>query len=272
MKIEKMHPHSRKVEIDDLDWDLASSVGLSDDEILVLTYFADIEGQTIFYLREILATRAALEPEVIGFITMWNYEEYFHSLALARMLEVCGVPLGDARNSANRRTVKIRAKIEAAVQYLLSRIFAPQFPALYMAWGASQELLTLRGYEQIMETTRNPVLRTLCDRIAKQERRHFAWYFNSARERLNASRVARVITRKAFDYWTPVGVGVKTTEESYRLAVALFGDRLGEVAEHYDKKMETLPGLDGKSILRRFAQEVEEALGSDSEPMARIAA
>ncbi len=70
MDLEKFLSHSQKVETDDLDWDLAGRIGLSEDETLMLTYFADIEGQTIFYLREILATRAALEPDVIGFITM----------------------------------------------------------------------------------------------------------------------------------------------------------------------------------------------------------
>lgn len=171
-----------------------------------------------------------------------------------------------------RRTAKIRAKIEAGVQYMLSRIFAPQFPALYMAWGASQELLTLRGYEQIIARTHNPVLRALCERIAKQERRHFAWYFNSARERLADSRIAQLITRKAFDYWTPVGVGVKTAEEGYKLARVVFADKLESVAQHYDKKMSTLPGLEGKSILRRFAREVEAALPGESHAPAQLAA
>ena len=272
MSLDKFLSHSQKIKTDDLDWDLAARIGLSDGEKLMLTYFADIEGQTIFYLREILSYKAALDPEVIGFITMWNYEEYFHSMALARMLEVSGHELGVERNSDVRRMVKIRSKIEAAIQWVLSRIFAPQFPALYMAWGASQELLTLRGYEQIIANTRNPVLRTLCERIAKQERRHFAWYFNSARKRLEDSRLARILTRKAFDFWTPVGIGVKSADEGHELARVVFGDKLHTVAEQYDKKMSTLPGLEGKSILRRFAQEVEAYVLRQSDRPAQLAA
>lgn len=257
MDLSKFLAHSAKVETHDLDWELAARIGLSDDEATILTYFADIEGQTIFYLREILSTKAAMESDVIGFTTMWNYEEYFHAEALARLLRVCGHELSKERTSRVRATAKLRARIEDLVQRALGRIFRPQFPALYMAWGASQELLTLRGYEQIIRNTANPVLRELCERIAKQERRHFAWYFNSARKRLAASGMARILTRWAFRYWTPVGVGVKSIEESHALAQALFAGDLPELAADYDRKLTELPGLEGMEILRRFAREVQ---------------
>ena len=56
-----VHIDFYKVQVDDLDWDLAAKHGLTDDEAFIITYFADIEGQTIVYLRDFLHTRAALE-------------------------------------------------------------------------------------------------------------------------------------------------------------------------------------------------------------------
>src|SRR5262249_54288082 len=143
-------------------------------------------------------TDAALEPVVTGFLAAWNYEEYFHGRAIARLLSACGVaPESPARV---RGLARFREKIEALGGSLLSRFFPRAFPALYMAWGAINELTTLRGYERIVKTTQNPVLRELCLRIAKQERRHFAFYFNGARERLARSSTARWLTRTILRY------------------------------------------------------------------------
>ena len=58
-----------------------------------------------------------------------------------------------------------------------------RFVSLWMFWGALQECLTMQAYEEIIRTTQNPVLAELFKRIAKQERRHFAYYFNQARTR-----------------------------------------------------------------------------------------
>lgn len=246
---------SEKLELGGLDWDLAAAVGLTEDERYILTYFADIEAQTLVYLRDFLGTRAAFEPEVAGFITMWNYEEFFHGEALGRLLAVCGHPLEERRLASVRLGASARERFEAALARGLSWAFPDAFPVLYMTWGAVQELTTLRGYERIAQTTRNPVLAEICRRIAKQERRHFAWYFNSARERLARSATAREITRRALAwFWTPVGAGVKSPAEVRRLMDVLFpGAVLARVARDIDARIHALPGLDGVPLFAAHA-------------------
>lgn len=241
---------------DDFDWDACARAGLDDRDALILSYFADVEGQTIFYLRELLDTTAARDPEVIAFATAWNYEEYFHAEALARVLEACGWPRPANHNVAVRAGARVRARIEAVVQRAASRLLAGPFPALYMVWGASQELLTLRGYEQLAQTTPNLVLAELCRRIARQERRHFAWYYNQAGERLARSPLARRLTRLAFERaWTPVGVGVKSADEAGELCDALFGrKRFFEVAAEIDARLGRLEGLDGLAAVSGYAR------------------
>jgi hypothetical protein len=71
--------------------------GLTDDEVFILTYFSDIESQTIMYMRDILNTEGVLDPDVMSFLTIWNYEEFYHGRAIAKLLEECGHPLGDRR-------------------------------------------------------------------------------------------------------------------------------------------------------------------------------
>jgi rubrerythrin len=264
MKIGKYLDASEKLDLSGLDWELARRVGLTTEERFVLTYFADVESQTILYMRDLLHTRTALEPDVIAFLSMWNYEECFHGRAIAQLLAECGYPLGGSRAAQVRGAARLREKVEALGGALLSRLFGEAFPAVYFSWGAINELTTLRGYERIIATTRNPVVAELCRRIAKQERRHFAYYFNSARERLAASRGAQRLTRWVLTrFWSPVGAGVKRDEEVALLLRSLFpGSLAAGLAAEVDGRTDTLPGLCGMRLMGRFA----DALSYAGEP------
>jgi len=116
--------------------------------------------------------------------------------------------------------------------------------------------LTLRGYEQLSRTTDNPVLAELCRRIAKQERRHFAWYYNSARKRLESSAMARRLTRFVFErFWSPVGSGVKRDTEVAQMCASLFpAGSFGDVAAGIDAKLARLPGMHGLDVITRYAE------------------
>lgn len=262
MDIHKFIRLSRPLVFEDLDWREAARAGLSEDEKSILTYFADIEGQTIFYMREVLKTHATREPDTLAFVTLWNYEEFFHGYAIARLLEACGVSLGHDRLARVRMSAQLAAKVEDAMQMAISALMPRTFMALYMSWGASQEILTLRGYEYIAKNTQNPVLRELCSRIALQERRHFAWYFNSARERLAGSLLSQKVVRALFErFWTPVGMGVKSKEQVAALISGLFpGPALFEVMERNDRKLATLPGMGGFDVMQRFAWSMQPLL------------
>jgi hypothetical protein len=258
MEIDKFVRHSRRVEIDDLDWEAARRAGLSGDEPFVLRYFADVEGQTVFYLREILNTHAARDPEILAFMTTWNYEEFFHAESLNRLLEVCGHPAAAARRTHVRDGATVLARVENLFQLALSRLAPDSFLALYMTWGASQELLTSRCYERLRETTANPVLGELAGRIAKQERRHFAWYFQGAKQQLERGHAPRQVTRFLFQrFWNPVGSGVKTGSEVQRLVDAVFPGRvIDETMADIQSRISTLPGMAGVDAPARFAARV----------------
>lgn len=256
--IEKHLALSQQLDLTDLDWEVARRAGLTPQEREVLTYFADIESQTVFYLIEVLKLRAAQDHDTLAFATIWNYEEYFHGRAIARLLAECGYPLSEQRSIEVRSTVQLRAKLEDVAQRFLARLFPRSFVTLWMAWGASQEALTLRGYERLAATTANPVLRTLCDRIAKQERRHFAWYYQTAREHLSQSRFDQRFVRFIFErFWTPVGAGVKSDDQVARLMTGLFskGD-LELAAAEVDQRMGKLPGMAGFDVVGRWAQQL----------------
>jgi rubrerythrin len=262
MEIDRYLQSSTKITIDDLDWAEARAAGLREDERFILTYFGDIESQTIVYLRDFLRTKTALDPEVTGFLTMWNYEEYFHGRAIAELLDRCGYPLEENRLRNVRERSLFSEQLEAALSSILSRVFAADFPTVYMTWGAIQEVTTLRGYERIHDATANPALRELTSRIAKQERRHYAWYNNSAREGLERSPRARKLTRFLLErFWTPVGAGVKTEAEVFRLMSLLFPGEHGDaMAADIDAKVGTLPGLEGLKLMAPYLERSRRGL------------
>jgi rubrerythrin len=255
---------SQRIQIEDLDWKLAREAGLTATEIENLKFFADIESQTVYYFLEVAPLKVARDPEILTFLTMWNYEEYFHSHAITRLLKECGVDVDNAteRSTDVRRNARFKAKFEDFAQRMLAKLFPESFVALWMFWGALQECLTMQAYEEIIRTTKNPVLVEMFKRIAKQERRHFAYYFNSARERLERDEFAQKFVRtivKAF--YAPVGSGVKTPAEGAAQVARMFpGDRLIEVMAYIERRMAQLPGMADLGVCTKWARGIQPLL------------
>lgn len=252
--IERYISVSARVDTSDIDWNQAREAGLTDDEKFLLTYFLDVENQTIRYMKMLLQMKIAFTPSVAAFLTTWSYEEYFHGYELGRLMAVCGSPLEEDRVEKVKRRARFNEWLEIVFAPLLSRVFSNQFPAVYLSFGAIQEMTTLRAYEYLHRRTNNPVLKILCERIAKQERRHFAWYFNHARELLLESSGARVLARKLLEFnWVPVGAGIKSNEEVKRLFTTLFPrESARTLVREIDSKMGTLPGLEGIKLMEPY--------------------
>ena len=255
---------SQRVQIEDLDWEAARKIGLTKQEIDSLAYFADVESQTVYYFLEVAKLEVVRDPELLTFLTMWNYEEYFHSHALTRLMTECGVAVDNPtdRSTKIRAGARFKARFEDLTQTMIAKLMPKTFVALWMFWGSLQECLTTQAYEELAKTTQNPVLAELCRRIAKQERRHFAYYFNQAREKLEGQSWAQKFTRWiAKKFYAPVGGGVKTDEEGARLVAQLFpGDKIFEVMSYIEKRMAQLPGMEGLDCCTRWAAKVQPML------------
>lgn len=251
---------SGPLQFQDLDWDKAAAFGLTEGEKTILKYTADVEGQTIFYLQELLGSGVVRDSETMTFLTIWNYEEFFHGHSIEKLLRVCNVEMDIERRSSVRMDAKFAAKAEAAFQWCLARLMPQTFRALYLSWAASQEFLTRLAYRQLWRTTTNPILETLCMRIARQESRHFAWYYRSARREIESSKPNMKLVRFLFEkFWTPVGVGVKSKAEARELVEHLFpGESLFKAMDSVDNTISSLPGLEGLSFARNYASSLLE--------------
>jgi hypothetical protein len=243
---------SRRLDLGGIDFDLVSEHALADDEARVLTYMMDIETHTVIYLRDLLTTPAARDPEVTAFLSLWVYEEFWHGEALGRFLRAAGRPVSPGRPAQIRRGLGVRDALRTvgrmAVAYAV-----PDFIAVHMAWGAVNEISTLHGYRRVIATTRHPILVELLERIIKDERRHYAFYYNQARVRLEGNRRAQRLVRWALDrFWQPVGTGVRPQAETDFVVSHLFGDADGQASiDAMERELSKLPGLGGMRIMRR---------------------
>lgn len=242
------------------DWDRPQPQ-LSNEALFCLAYMMDIESHTIVYLRELLSTEIVREVDVTAFLSCWAYEEFFHSLLLRRFLGRQGVEINDRRFSELRRRRSLADQVIVPIARLVSRA-TRHFPAVHMTWGAINEFSTLTGYEAVIRQTdpgapgREPsLLTTILERIIKDERRHFAFYFNQARTRLRPLAAQRLTSFLLRRFWTPVGVTVRGDESMRRVCAFMFPDDAGLSAlGKLDSKTRALPGLEWFNLGRRYAE------------------
>lgn len=259
--LEKYLNHSKKVDVADLDFAAAARHPISDDEVRCLTYMMDIESHTIVYLKGILNTCAVRDPQTTAFLSCWAYEEFFHGRTIGKFLEACGVSVAPDRVVEVQKKTSWREWFEQLGASIICQV-SDHFHGVYLTWGAISELTTLEGYGILAGRTRNPVLASLLRRLAKDERRHFSFYYNKAKEQLthrNAQRLTAFILKK---FWLPVGEGVKPDSEVDWMNRFILGDSLGaQVASRIDATIAKLPGMDWFKLMSRTRADALRRLG-----------
>ena len=255
---------SKRVDLSGVEWDRIGDDPLPSEQARCLAYMMDIESHTVVFLRDLLATRAAFEPDVTAFLSCWVYEELWHGEAFSRFLGEAGyVLLPDLepvdvedpypsrfdRNGWIRRAVAGKGYL-AHVGTLVGSALSRDFVAIHMTWGAANELTTLSAYHRLIAKTEHPQLVRLLQAIIKDERRHFAFYRAQARLRLARSASTRRMTRWAMEHlWAPVGTGVRPQSETDHVAMYLFADADGlDSVRSMQDTMSALPGLGGTTF------------------------
>jgi hypothetical protein len=193
---------------------------------------------------------------VTSFLTLWNYEEFWHGEAIAGILEAHREDAGTGRIAALRQRLPKREAWKP-LTFQLASALTPHLTAVHMTWGAVNEWTTQAAYARLAKLADHPTLTELLRRIMKQEGRHIDFYASQARSRLADSRAAQRLTRWALrHYWEPVGTGVVPDQEVDFLRTYLFGDVDGmALADRIDRRVDRLPGLEGLSLLRGAVSE-----------------
>lgn len=243
--IDDLIDRSGAVRTDDLDYEAAARIGVTDDEARILRYMADTETHTIIYMRDLLTGHSARDPEITAFLSVWVYEELWHGRAIDRVLVASGreVPAQRAREVTASRT--FRERFEGVASRFLAGT-THHFIPVHMAWGALNEFTAAASYTALSRYTQNPAVRVLCRRIAVQERKHFAFYYSQAEKRLQNSRFAQVLCGQIMQrVWDPVGDGVAGHESLALTARVLFSEPWAwNELERAEQRMQQLPGME----------------------------
>jgi hypothetical protein len=241
---------SGALDLDSVAWDDVRRYPVSQDVVRTLTFMQDIEFHTIIYLRSLLNTRAVDDPEVATFLACWVHEETFHGLALSRFLEAAGHPLPP--RPVPRGQEPMLKRLETWATSVASKAW-PDFCAVHMAWGAINELTTLTGYNRLRTLSGHPVLGGMLEEIARDESRHFFFYYRQAEMRLTRPGVARVARVLIDRFWAPVGSGVAAPSELRFMAQYLFAGEEGrQAARKVDETIRKLPGFANVKLLESW--------------------
>ncbi len=261
--------NSRKVDLSGIEWNEIANHALSHGDAMCLHYMMDIETHTVIYLRDLLATRVAADPQITAFLSCWVYEELWHGEAFSDFLRSYGVevpsepklPDGSTpmpTRPSRWRQLRVRAGVGNGLGILptmLGSMAARDFAAIHMMWGAVNELTTLTAYHALIRRSDHPELHKLLRKVIQDERRHFAFYRAQAKARMERSRAARRMVRWTLhNLWTPVGAGVKSEEEVDALGIYLFGDgpEGREQIRDIDRTIADVPGLEGLTLLEDY--------------------
>ncbi|HLZ94518.1 MAG TPA: ferritin-like domain-containing protein [Candidatus Dormibacteraeota bacterium] len=251
--IERYKEESKKLDTTDVAWEDVTRYRLSSGDLFCLHYMMDIENHVPLYLSHLLVTRACMDPILTAFLACWNYEELWHGENLGKLLNLYGIEF-----DTQDRIARVRANLglQNSVSILTTMAgswLSKDFSAVYLSIGAINELSTLTGYRALIRKSGHPVLADLLSRIIKDERRHFAFYYNSAKEWLTDNAAAQRFDRWMLDrVWVPVGKGVKKQEEVDALALYLFDDEQGESELlALDERIGRLPGLSGIKLMSK---------------------
>lgn len=240
------------LETDDIDFDAFRDQPLSPEHLRCLRYMHDVELHTSCYLRNLLNTKAHNDPDITTFLTLWNYEEYWHGEALAAVLDAHGEPGGAPRVTDMRRRLGWRITTSPVVWMAFSAM-TKHFLAVHMTFGAINEWTTQGGYARLVQESGHPVLDELLRRIMRQEGRHIDFYRQTAVEHLEGNPAAQRATRRTINrLWSPVGASVMPLDEIRHLVRTLFDGPDGRaVAERIDRRVDRLPGLDGLGLMEQ---------------------
>jgi hypothetical protein len=254
--IDRFMDASGKVDLSDLPWSEVPDVPLTPEALRCLRYFLVTESSTFFYMRGLMSTRSIEEPDFAPFLCAWAYEEEFHGRSFRRFLEAYGERIATTYRTERFQRRSFGERFDEWGQSACSVLFPEAWPAVHMAWGTIQEYTTYCAYQALIERIDHPVLTTICQRIMKQELKHYAFYRQNAERRLMASTKTQKIVSGALKLaWTPVGDGMCPKQESVHAIRFLFDGLDGPAITNIERKVRELPGLEWFDLFTKFARE-----------------
>ena len=236
-----------KTFIDEINWKSVKNYELNEKFVPVLLYMRDVETLTDVYYDELRRTPTGRDPIISKFMERWSTEEQTHGEILNRFLSEAGYESDEKW----RETVKNQiSKTYTVNNYLISaltNLIGKRFTATHMTFGAIHEMSTTQGYRRLAELADHPVLSEILRGIIREESAHTTFYRSVARIELQKSEISQKLSRFIIkNFWTPVGSGAKSADESNYTIATLFGgaDGLKWIDKNVTQRIQGLPGFE----------------------------
>lgn len=240
--IEKFLSISRQLDLTGINLEDAAKYPLDPSEVRVLRYMQDTELYTVHYMKALMETSALADPDARAFLVNWGYEECYHGRALAKILEVCG-------HAPSKKSIEEFAKPRKFVEVLqdaggrLLSMISSDFIAVHMTWGAINELTACYAYASMADQSANPILAQVVRRIIKDERRHYAFYYQQAKRKLHIPLAQKMVKFALSALWEPVGGTMNPDDRDYVGAYLFGGERGKSDLAEIDENIARLPSL-----------------------------
>ncbi len=166
---------TRQWSIDDIEWTAVHPEALTDQDRSVVRFITFIEDHIPGYLTWLLSAFPLTEEvdleqyrvnrEYFRFFVAWANDEERHAAALTRYQFVSGI-------AADEDELLNELAVEGGKPFTLPY----EHPIQAFTYTLVQEKATQLFYQRFHATVREPVLRQLLQRLARDEARHFAFY------------------------------------------------------------------------------------------------
>jgi len=231
-----------------IDWSEVGKYPLDKKFVPVLLYMRDVETLTDVYYDELRRTPTGRDPIIRKFMERWSVEEQTHGELINRFLNEAGIETDPKWQKQVISSVSTSYTVTNYLITTLTNLIGKRFTATHMAFGAIHEMSTTQGYRRLVELADHPILSEILRGIIREESAHTTFYRSVARIELEKSEISRRLSRFIIKhFWTPVGSGAKSAEESNYTIATLFGGEGGMkwIDRNVSEKIQTLPGFDG---------------------------
>jgi len=216
----------------------------------VLAYARELERSTLTYLRNVLVTPTHKDARVTAFLTTWAFEKFWIADAFDVIVRAHGIDPTEGPKPGRFKafSLEVAERATPIVEAFRANSIGTAVIGLHLSSVTIDEWITEAAYARLAEVDPHPVLVGLLERVQTVKARHRLFVEVDARRRLEESRQARSLAKRALPRVAlPIGAASNAASETAFFYETLVDARL---ADSIDEKVRSLPGLSSLHLVK----------------------
>lgn len=244
---------------------------LSADTVRVLAYLRELERSTMTYLRNVLVTPTHKDARVTAFLTTWAFEKFWIADAFEVIVQAHGYDAAGIQDLPRLRALglEIAERATPIVESFRANSIGADVIGLHLASVTIDEWITEAAYLRLAALDPHPELVKLLATVQTVKARHRRFVEPDAARRLNDSKRARSLARRALPRTSwPIGASSLRRSETAFFYRTLVSEALAtEIDEHVRS---TLPGLSTLTLVSTARRRALARGGASNEVARRL--